>query len=72
MRGRAAAIIRVNGRSHELEAGTSVRRLLDRLEITARYALVERNGQPVEREDYDAVELEDGDEVVVARPVAGG
>jgi len=62
----------VNGREHELEPGETVQRLLERLGLGARYALVERNGDPVERAAYDRVELVPGDTVVVARPVAGG
>jgi sulfur carrier protein ThiS len=34
--------------------------------------LVERNGEPVERERYTEVALEEWDSLVVARPVAGG
>jgi thiamine biosynthesis protein ThiS len=62
----------VNGREHELEPGETVERLLERLGLAARYALVERNGEPVERARYEEVQLEDGDRLVVARPVAGG
>ena len=62
----------VNGREHELEPGETVERLLERLGLGARYALVERNGDPVERTAYDRVELAPGDTIVVARPVAGG
>jgi thiamine biosynthesis protein ThiS len=62
----------VNGREHELAAGETVAALLDRLGVGARYALVERNGEPVGRRDYDRVELAGGDRLVVARPVAGG
>ena len=62
----------VNGRPHELEPGETVARLLERLGFQGRYALVERNGEPVERERYGEVELEEGDTLVVARPVAGG
>ena len=68
----AAATIRVNGRRQPIDAGLTVQRLLERLEITARYALVERNGEPVAREAFSDVEVEDGDELVIARPVAGG
>ena len=64
--------ITVNGREHELEPGETVERLLERLELSGRYALVERNGEPVERRAYSEVRLESGDTVVVARPVAGG
>ena len=62
----------VNGREHELEPGETVERLLERLGLGARYALVERNGDPVERASYGRVELAPGDTLVVARPVAGG
>jgi thiamine biosynthesis protein ThiS len=62
----------VNGREHRLAAGETVAALLERLGVGGRYALVERNGEPVERRDYDRVELAGGDRLVVARPVAGG
>jgi thiamine biosynthesis protein ThiS len=65
-------ICRVNGREHELEPGETVARLLERLGVAGGYALVERNGEPVERRAYPEVRLERGDVVVVARPVAGG
>ena len=62
----------VNGREHEIEPGETVTRLLERLGLSGPYALVERNGEPVERAGYASVALEEGDVVVVARPVAGG
>ena len=62
----------VNGRDHALEPGETVERLLARLGLEGRFALVERNGEPVERSAYPRVQLESGDRVVVARPVAGG
>ena len=68
----AIPTIRVNGRQYPAEAGLTISQLLDRLEITSRYALVERNGSPVPRESFAVVELVAGDELVVARPVAGG
>jgi sulfur carrier protein len=66
------ASVRVNGRAEPVAGGETVAGLLERLGLGARYALVERNGEPVERERYEEVELEDGDRLVVARPVAGG
>jgi sulfur carrier protein len=62
----------VNGRRHELEQGETVAALLERLGLGSRHALVERNGEPVERNRYAEVELASGDRLVVARPVAGG
>jgi thiamine biosynthesis protein ThiS len=62
----------VNGRAQKLTPGETVATLLARLGLEAGYALVERNGEPVERSRYAEVELEDSDTLVVARPVAGG
>ena len=62
----------VNGRDQSLADGETLAALLERLGLGARYALVERNGEPVERSLYGEVRLEDGDRLVVARPVAGG
>jgi thiamine biosynthesis protein ThiS len=64
--------VTVNGRMQETAPGETVESLLDRLGLAARYALVERNGEPVERRRYDDTELDPGDTVLVARPVAGG
>ena len=61
-----------NGKPLELEPAATVARLLAELGLDGPYALVERNGQPVERERYGETALEEGDSVVVARPVAGG
>ena len=64
--------VSVNGREQAVGDGETLAGLLDRLGLGARYALVERNGEPVERARYEEVRLEDGDRLVVARPVAGG
>jgi thiamine biosynthesis protein ThiS len=64
--------VAVNGREHELESGETIESLLGKLGLAAGYALVERNGEPVERARYGEVLLEDSDTLVVARPVAGG
>ena len=64
--------VEVNGREQELAPGETVASLLARLGLETGWALVERNGEPVERSRYAEVELEDADTLVVARPVAGG
>lgn len=64
--------VEVNGRPQELAPGETVATLLASLGLEASYALVERNGEPVEHSRYAEVELEDADTLVVARPVAGG
>jgi sulfur carrier protein len=62
----------VNTRAVELPPAATVAALLEQLGVAGPYALVERNGEPVEREEYAQLELEEGDLLVVARPVAGG
>lgn len=64
--------VTVNGRPHAAAPGATVASLLEHLGLPARYALVERNGEPVERARYGDTDLEDGDTLFVARPVAGG
>ena len=64
--------ITVNGRDQPAAPGETVESLLDRLGLAAQYALVERNGEPVERSRYGDTALADGDRLIVARPVAGG
>ncbi len=64
--------ITVNGREVDVGSAATVADLLAELGLAGPYALVERNGQPVERRQYGKVALEEGDLLVVARPVAGG
>jgi thiamine biosynthesis protein ThiS len=61
-----------NGKELELPPAATVERLLRELGVDGPYALVERNGEPVERCRYGELPLEEGDRLVVARPVAGG
>jgi sulfur carrier protein len=67
----ATLTVSVNGRERDI-SGRTVAELLAELGLEGRFALVERNGEPVQRADYPTVELADGDSLVVARPVAGG
>jgi thiazole synthase len=62
----------VNGKRLELAPSATVEALLAELGLETPYALVERNGEPVERARYPVVRLHEGDSLVVARPVAGG
>jgi thiamine biosynthesis protein ThiS len=64
--------VTVNGRAQVAAPGETVASLLERMGLGAQYALVERNGEPVERARYGETGLEDGDSLLVARPVAGG
>jgi thiamine biosynthesis protein ThiS len=62
----------VNGKPVALEPRATVSRLLGELGLEGPDAHVERNGEPVERDRYSETALEEGDTLVVARPVAGG
>jgi thiamine biosynthesis protein ThiS len=64
--------VSVNGKPVELGLNATVEALLEELGLDGPYALVERNGEPIERECYGRTALEEGDRLVVARPVAGG
>jgi thiamine biosynthesis protein ThiS len=64
--------VTVNGRPRPADAGETVESLLEKLGLQGRYALVERNGEPVQRERYADTALAEGDSLVVARPIAGG
>jgi len=64
--------VEVNGREQEVAPGETVASLLAALGLESGWALVERNGEPVDRASYAEVELADRDRLVVARPVAGG
>ena len=62
----------VNGSGVDVEPDATVAALLEQLGVAGPYALVERNGVPVDRDLYALLALEEGDSLVVARPVAGG
>jgi thiamine biosynthesis protein ThiS len=62
----------VNGEARELAEGSTVTALLDALELGAKWVVVERNGEPVERRDMATTVLADGDTIEIVRAVAGG
>jgi thiamine biosynthesis protein ThiS len=65
----------VNGRDREfpeLQADSSLRHLIELLQIKADRVAVERNGYIVARATWDEVRLEDGDKLEVVQFVGGG
>jgi sulfur carrier protein len=62
----------VNGKPRALPDHSSVKDLIDVLDLGARQVVVEVNGEPVERSRFAAVELGSGDVVEVVRAVPGG
>ncbi len=61
-----------NGDPVELAEGSSVDDLLCLLGLGGRWVLVERNGEPVPRQDLTVTLLADGDRLELVRAVAGG
>ena len=62
----------VNGDALTVEDGSTVGDLLASLDLGAKWVLVERNGEPVERRALPTTELADGDRLELVRAVAGG
>ena len=61
-----------NGEPVELPDGATVADLLGALGLGARWVVVERNGEPVERRHVATTVLADGDRLELVRAVAGG
>jgi sulfur carrier protein len=61
-----------NGKPYEVDPRTSVASFIRSRQLDPRFVVVERNGQPLERERYEHVTLADGDRLELVRAVAGG
>ncbi len=64
--------VTANGDEVTLRDASTVNDLLEHLGLGARWVLVERNGEPVERSALATTLLADGDRVELVRAVAGG
>jgi sulfur carrier protein len=62
----------INGNPHILKDGSTVADLLQQFSLPAKNVLVERNGEPVNRDAFDAVRLESDDQIEIIKMVAGG
>jgi thiamine biosynthesis protein ThiS len=62
----------MNGQSREIEAGTTVARLIETLNMQPRYLAVERNFELVPRTRHAECLLEDGDKLEIVTLVGGG
>ena len=62
----------LNGEAHALPPDGSLASLFEALSLQPAWVLVELNGEPVPREDYDTVRLRSGDRVELVTPLAGG
>jgi sulfur carrier protein len=62
----------INGNPHILKDGSTVADLLQQFSLPAKNVLVERNGEPVNRDAFGAVRLESDDQIEIIKMVAGG
>lgn len=62
----------VNGDGVDVPAGATVADLLGQLGLGARWVLVERNREPVPRDQVATTPLAEGDRLELVRAVAGG
>jgi sulfur carrier protein len=64
--------ITANGTWFDVEPGMTVADFVLERGLDPRYVVVERNGEPVPRDRYQDLVLEDGDRLELVRAVAGG
>jgi thiamine biosynthesis protein ThiS len=64
--------LQINGKRVELDEPTRLLAYLDQLGVNSRAVAVEHNGAIVERSEYEAVVLREGDTVEIVRMVGGG
>ena len=61
-----------NGKPLEVADGATLDDLLHQLGLGAKWVIVERNGEPVNRREIPTTVLEPGDRLELVRAVAGG
>jgi sulfur carrier protein len=64
--------ITANGSPYDVDTGATVADFIRSRALDPRFVVVERNGEPLERERYDEVRLGEGDRLELVRAVAGG
>lgn len=64
--------VQANGKPIDVADGATVEHLLTQLGLGGRWVLVERNGEPVGRDELATTRLADGDRLELVRAVAGG
>jgi sulfur carrier protein len=64
--------VTANGEPFDLAGGVTMAGFIRERGLDPRYVVVERNGEPVGRDRYEELILEDGDRLELVRAVAGG
>jgi len=61
-----------NGKPYQVEPGTTIGSFISSRGLDPRFVVVERNGEPMERDRYESALLADHDRLELVRAVAGG
>ncbi len=72
MSGRETIGVTVNGEARTIDSGLTVKAFLESLDLHPGLVVVERNREILDREHYDAVEVEAGDVLELVHFVGGG
>jgi sulfur carrier protein len=64
--------LKLNGELREIAAAATISDLLTSLQLAGKLVLVEWNGRPVQRGDFDHTEIKEGDTIEIVRLSAGG
>jgi sulfur carrier protein len=62
----------LNGQARDTETGATISDLLMSLQLAEKQVLVELNGQAVQRANFPATKLDEGDSIEIVRMVGGG
>jgi len=68
----ATISVTINGETREVPEGLTVKDLLAYLDLHERLVVVEKNREIVRREDYEAVDVGEGDAFELVHFVGGG
>ncbi len=64
--------IKINGKERSLERTMDILCLMEMLNVPPKNVIVERNGEILQRDMFQQVILEDGDQLELIRLVGGG
>jgi len=64
--------ITANGRPFQIASGATVASFIRSRDLDPRFVVVERNGEPLGRSEYERILLAEGDRLELVRAVAGG
>jgi sulfur carrier protein len=62
----------INGEPRAVPEGSTISDLLQEFGLPAKSVLVERNGQPIERNDFADHRIQEADRIEIINMVAGG